>query len=154
SISLDPGPHVFRLEVPSRSPLEEELVVYEGEKLRKLVFELSPASAPAGAPAPSRAERSQRKRGRELRSPFYVTGAVGAAALVTGVALGLSAAADRPTLVEACGSPAGCSPAERDAFGTRVLVADVVVGAGLVSLAAAPVLFFTAPSRTTTVAAR
>jgi hypothetical protein len=54
AVTLDPGAHVFRFEVPGAAPVETRYVIKEGEKNRILHVTFAPSAAgtPAVAPAP------------------------------------------------------------------------------------------------------
>lgn len=81
---------------------------------------------------------------RRDRRAAYVAGAVGLSFLTTAAALGAWSVLDYRRLETSCAPH--CFPAESDAIHTRALVADVALGAAVVSAGVAIVLWLTAPS--------
>ncbi|MCW5832326.1 MAG: hypothetical protein KIS78_07805 [Labilithrix sp.] len=136
SISLDPGSHTLRFEHADEPPIEQTIIVREGEKAR--VVSVSWARPEEGA------------RGRELASPrserrtptsAWILGGVGVGAVATFGALALHGMSRRSDLEKECfGS---CRQEQVDSIKTQLLIADVALGVGVVSLGAAAVLFFT-----------
>jgi tetratricopeptide (TPR) repeat protein len=82
---LAPGPHVIEASAPGRQSERRELRLSAGEQQR-LEIALTPLPLADGAPAASRSERAL------IKNPWLWSGVgVAAAALITGLAIGLSA---------------------------------------------------------------
>jgi hypothetical protein len=154
ALPIDPGIHAFRYESAGMVPLEERVVVGEGEQRRTLTVRLTPVSPAvrpdvAGALAPSAARPTETK-------PVlaYVLAGAGLVALGSFVYFGLTGRADASRLADGCGATKTCTEAQVDPVRTKLLVADVSLGFGLVSLGVATWLFFAHhPARSGDVAA-
>jgi len=164
SIPVDPGPHHFVVQVTGRANLERDIVVFEGEKLRKLTFEVTLPPAPPLLP-PARIEQRLPSREPErigplppparaeatLRVPFWIATSTAVAGLAAGGMLLYVTNVQRGYLDDQCQSLGGCREDERDALRARLLVGDVLLGVGLVASVAATIFYFvgqrTAPAR-------
>ena len=115
ALALDPGPHKIRIVAAGKPELTEELVVREGDKLRKVELTLGAASGVSTS---------------GTISPFtWVLAGIGGASLVTFATvggLGLAGRSCAPT----------CTDDEVAAIETKFIVADVFLAVGLTSLAA------------------
>ncbi|MBX3221177.1 MAG: hypothetical protein KF795_11705 [Labilithrix sp.] len=143
SISLDPGSHTLRFEHASEPPIEQTIMVREGEKARvvSVSWAKTEKTTPGGEPAEPRSER---------RTPtsVWVLGGVGVAATATFGALALHGMSRRSALEKECfGS---CRQEQVDSIKTQLLVADVALGVGVVSLGVAAVLFLTSGGSSST----
>src|SRR6185437_6495341 len=67
-IDLDPGQHVFRFEAPGRTPVEQRVLLREGEKARQIVVTLASASASAPPPVSSEPPVPSRESGQSGES--------------------------------------------------------------------------------------
>lgn len=153
-VSVDPGEHDFRFETPGQPPVEKKLVLREGEKNRSESVVLGPP-APATTnlvmaqpePRPPAATSSFGTQ----RALAVVSGAVGLAGLGLGIAWSAYAVSAQNQEKSNCGSAGGClnrpqasedyTFAQRNATG-----ATIGISAGAVLVAAAVVLWFTAPT--------
>ncbi len=137
-IELEPGPHVIRWESAGVEPVEMRIALRAQEKNRAVVATFSRSTsmtmAPA-APAPAKVGLLA------LPTATYVLGGVGVAALGAFAYVGLRARRDSEALHETC-APA-CARDDVAALKTKLLVADVALGVGAVSLAAAAVIALT-----------
>lgn len=151
ALSFDPGEHVFRFESAGRGTAQRKLVLREGEKNRRETIVLeggalapipsAPTPSPHPAPAPERGLGTQ-------RTIAVVTGAVGLIGLGVGAVFGAIAASKKSDAEAAC--PDRCATqegvdkwSEAKSAGNGATVGFV---AGGVVLAAAAVLWFTAPT--------
>lgn len=136
SVPVDPGVRTFRFEHVGSTPIEKRIVVREGDKGRRLSIAFDPRP-PAPPPKAPPAER-------RLRVPpaSIVFGGIGAGALGTFAYLGLSGRADAAELAEGCGRNKTCREDQVKPIRTKLLIADVALGVGLVSLGAAAYLLF------------
>jgi hypothetical protein len=147
-LSVDPGPHVFRLEAPGLPPIERQLVLREGEKSRRESVVLGvPRAAPAPPAPPPLQPTSTWSTQRTLA---LVGGGVGIVGLGLGALFGGYALAAKNDESRDCPS-AGCATrpqavqdynaAKDNATGSTVAF---VAGGALV--AAGVVLWLTAPA--------
>lgn len=141
SVELDPGSHDVVVEVDGE-PRTQKVVLVEGEKLRRVEFELAPPVAPApvvtpqpasGAPSPGAEPTSK------LPWQTVVFGAVG----VVGVA-GFAGFAlygnSRYSELERCRPD--CTSDDVAKTKTAYRIGDVALGVGVVSLGIATVFYF------------
>jgi len=165
SVAVDPGPHHFVVQVTGRANLERDIVVFEGEKLRKLIFEI-PATVPPptglvrnapqkpppeaehiGPPAPAAAARAR----PALPVPFWIATSTAIAGLAAGGILTYVSAVQRGYLADQCDSIAGCGDGEKSALRTRLLVGEVTLGVGIVAGVVATIIYLvdlrSAPAR-------
>ncbi len=161
ALEIDPGEHVFRF-VPQRGqPLEQRVVIREGEKAREWTVVLREA-APGPAPTPAQATASPAGAASTEAGPppapsrpipvvAYVLAGVGAVALGSFAYFGLSGRSEQSNTLDSC-KPA-CSPSQRDDVLQKYIIADVSLGISVVALAAAAVVVLTRPSRPNPVSA-
>lgn len=137
SIAVDPGTHALRFEHGSEPPIEQSLVTREGEKSRVVSVSWSKASAHEGA-----GEGGAASSGPPLSA--WIFGGVGVASLATFGVLAVHGMQRRSDLENECfGS---CDQARIDGVKTELAIADIALGAGIVSVGVAAVLFLTSGS--------
>jgi hypothetical protein len=136
AVPVDPGVRTFRFEHVGSTPIEQKIVIREGQKGRpiRIMFDPRPPPPP---PRPVPAERRYR-----VPAASVVFGAVGTLALGSFAYFGITGRADAAELADGCGKNKTCSEGEVSKIRTKLLVADVSLGVGLVSLGAATYLFF------------
>lgn len=124
ALALNPGTYLLHFETAGLPPIETRVVIVEGQKARRVavVFRKPDAASGGGSGPP-------------LLS--WVLGGVGAASLGGFAYFGLSAKAERDDLEATCGVTSTCTDDQVDGFQDKALVADVLLGVGLVSLTAA-----------------
>lgn len=139
AIPVDPGAHVFRFVRSGSAPVEQKVLVREGEKRRPIAVSF-PATA---APKPERpAEPSSR-----VPTATWVLGGVGIVALGVSVPLYVSAYGQRSTLdADPCASAGTCDPDRVSTVRRRFVFADVAAGIGLVALGGAAIVWLATPS--------
>jgi hypothetical protein len=159
AVPIDPGPHVFRFERDGTAPIEERILVREGEKSRTVSVRIGSAEPPpvvpppppplatpvAPVPPPVAPSTSQ-----PSALPWVGVG-IGAAGLVSiGVGAGFTAIASSKwnDAKAQCGT--GCLPgsqayATRDDASTAATVATITIVGGAVLAAAGLTLFIVAP---------
>ncbi len=155
SLPLDPGVHRMRYELAGEQPVEETIVLGEGERGRVLAAdfrlarppapEASQAAAAGHAPlsvAPAHEEAGDRTK----RVASYVLGGAGALALTSFAYFGLTGRAQASALASGCGATKSCTHAQVDPVRAELLAADVSLGVGAVSLGAAVWLFLSSQS--------
>lgn len=138
AVPLDPGVYTIRCEADDLPPLEETVVLREGEKRRIVAFVFEP---PASAPAPPPPPPSPPPTARSTSPLVYGLGAVGVVGLATFGILAGTGWADYERLERECAP--SCPSGDLDALRTRFVVADIGLVVGLVSLGTAGVLAFT-----------
>jgi hypothetical protein len=149
AIELDPGPHVVRVEAAGSEPVETRVVLAAGEKNRSILVAVAseqtaspsheaPEAGPNDGPNTEAAlQPPSRQIPRKHGLPFaaYLFGGVGVAALGVFGYFGIRGMLDADHLRETC--VPGCQTADVNAVRSKLVVADVALGVGLVSLAAA-----------------
>jgi hypothetical protein len=132
-IALDPGLHEMRYERAGAKPASERVVLAAGEKNRVLRarFELERAPAPGARPV----------------APALVwwLGGVGLASAVAGTVFYAIGLGERSDMASTCAPQHACDSGRIHAAEAKLVVGDVLVGVGVVSLAAAAVVLLTAP---------
>lgn len=128
AIGVDPGGHTLRLEADGFPAFEERLVVLEGQKGRTVSAVLS-GSAPRSAPAVATS-------GDPLW-PALLTGGIGVAGVGAFAFLGASGQSEKNHLSDTCAPLGTCSEGDVSSARTKLLLADVSLGVGIVSLGAA-----------------
>lgn len=154
-IAVDPGEHTLRVEAEGHAPLTQHLIVRVNEKNRliRVVFQDGPK--PAAPVGPPRKEADTTAPPRSSGAPVagIVLASVGVLALGSFAYFGLTAKSDLDALRSEC-SPY-CDQGALDDVKSRMLVADISLGVGIVALGVAAVLFAThGSSRPATTALR
>jgi hypothetical protein len=136
SVPVDPGARTFRFEHVGSTAIEKRIVIREGDKGRRITitFDPRPALPPKPPPAPRRSR---------IPAASIVFGGIGAGALGSFAYFGLSGRKDAAELGEGCGRNKTCREDQVAPIRTKLLIADVSLGVGLVSLGAAAYVFFT-----------
>lgn len=136
SLPIDPGAHVFVFEHGSESPIEQTIMVREGEKAR--VVQVSWAKTPT-ADATGGASTVTVKSGPPTTA--WVFGGVGLAGLATFGVLGLHGMSRRSALEDECFGQ--CAQSKVDSVKSELMIADIALGVGVVSLGISAALFLT-----------
>lgn len=147
-LAVDPGVHVFKFETKDASPIEEKVVVRQGEKNRILTVTFAIGEEPgsgAQKPGPSDLGRDGERQGGDRGAPSppiaaFVVGGLGLVALGTALYINLDANADARKLRDECAPR--CNPADVDDIEQRRIIAGVTAAAGGALLIAGVVLFF------------
>ncbi|HEY1695650.1 MAG TPA: hypothetical protein VGG39_25960 [Polyangiaceae bacterium] len=159
AVTLDPGEHAFRLEIPGAVPVEMHHLIREGEHNRILHVtfvplagapgaapESAPAPAPASAPAPAPAlasappnlfqplppEHASPAIHRSIPLASFVLGGIALGALAGFATLGLTGTSRLDSMRSTCVHT--CNPADVSSARTEILAGDII---GFVGLAAA-----------------
>jgi hypothetical protein len=143
AISVDPGQHTFRFETVGQAPVEQTLLIQEGEKERAVAMSFgagSAAPAPAGA-LPSSPPASTPSDGSTQRTIGLVVGGVGVAGLVLGTVFGVVALSTKGSHC----SNGLCDPGSASNVYSQATISTVGFVAGGILLAGGAVLFFLAP---------
>lgn len=143
AIALDPGKHVVRFEAKGRAPMEQSVMLAEGERLRtvSVVFptEKPPEKPPVVPMPPKPVIHDEPSRGAWP----WITASIAAAGFVGFGAFGLMGRSETLDLRERCPR---CTQGEIDAAHRKLLVADVSLGVALVSTGLSVWLFTRTPT--------
>lgn len=143
AIELDPGLHSIRLERAPWDPVEQQVLLTEGQKNRPLLVTFGnpepSVSAPALAPTPESHEY------RPIPRLDYVLAGVAAAGVASFIGFAVRAKNERDALEGSC-APV-CSDAEVEWVRTRLIVADASLAVAVLSIAAGAYVYFTRPAR-------
>ncbi len=141
AIAVDPGPHAFRFEADGLAPLDQQLLVREGDRARHERVVLRPVvvAAPLATDAASKAGRGT----PPMRLGSYAAFGVGAAGVLTGTVFGVLALGNKSGLNAHC--TGGTCPASEqtdiNGLSTNGAISTVGFGLGIAGLAAGTVLF-------------
>jgi len=145
AIPLDPGEHTVRF---SRSPepaIEQHVVIRAGEKNRavsvQFVSQPSPQPFALDSAAPPPEPRTVKVRGPIW--PAIVVGTVGVAAIATSIGFGVDAKNTADNLRNTCAPR--CAYGDVNALNTELVVSDVLLVAGIVTVGLATVLLIARP---------
>ena len=134
---VNPGVHQFRYEVDGMIPIEEQVVIREGEERRMLVVQFQ-AMPDTGYSTSNSVEPAKVRRTPVI--PF-VLGGVGLAALGSFAYFGIKGRAEASDLESGCGVTKTCSNAQIDQVRRKLQIADVSLGVSLISLGIATWMF-------------
>lgn len=146
SVELNPGSHVIRWEEAGLEPVEVRIALRLQEKNRPVVAtfaaplgatSMSSTASPDALAATGGPERPNAPSSGRVGVPAsaYLLGGIGVAALGAFGYFGIRASADSSRLHDTC-APA-CDHASVESLKTKVLVADIALGVGVVGLATA-----------------
>jgi hypothetical protein len=150
AIAVNPGVHTFHFEMEGAPPVDEKVVVREGEKNRELVVTFkTPAPPVVTAPVPVKpmgpepvpAESRSHSQGPPVLT--YVFTGVAAVAAGGYAYFGIKGKNDVYDLRGTCAP--GCSQSQKDNASTELLIANISVGVGVAALATAAILWIAQP---------
>jgi hypothetical protein len=139
AVPVDPGQRTFRVEIEGEEPLEQRVIVREGEKGRVIDFSFADAAGASRSAAPMQLDEDTGGGGVPAASWILGgVGVVGVGLFATFGALGLSekGGAEDPST----GCAPTCADDEVDSIRTKFLVADVSLGVGVAALGAAVII--------------
>lgn len=153
-IAVDPGEHSFDFAAEGYPAIAQKLVIRVSEKNRlvRVTFQ-SPVKEPVKPPPPAKPEEPRPAEGGGGAPVLaYILGGVGVLGLGSFAYFGLTSKSELQDLRSSCAP--FCDQGQLDDVKTKMLVADVSLGVGIVALGAAAVLFLThsSSSRSTSVA--
>jgi hypothetical protein len=146
AVAIDPGPHTVGFRRPGGQPVEQVILVNEGEKdriVRAVISGASPVFGPAPATvvsrpsAPAEAPSAPRETSSRSWAPVLISGGVSALAIASFAYFGLNGQASKDELSATCRSGGACSSNDVDRARTQLIIADVSLVVGLVSAGAA-----------------
>jgi hypothetical protein len=130
SVPVDPGKRIFRFEREGAPPIEQEVVIKQGEKNRKVAVSWKAAAPSTDGPT---------EGGDVSISPgTWVLGGIGLAGLTVFGVLGGLALSEKSDAEETCAP--SCADSVVDSIRAKLIVADVSLAVGVASLGAAVVL--------------
>jgi hypothetical protein len=139
ALELNPGVYRVRFAPPSPAePIEQELIVSQGDRLRDVSVEL----APVPVPVPDRPVASEATE-RPVPIITYVLGGIGIAAAVNGGAWGVSSWSATGDLDASCAPR--CDSDLVDVARRRALIADVSWGISAGAMIGAALTYFLRP---------
>lgn len=146
-ITVDVGEHVFRFEYKGEAR-EEKVLIGAGQKLRTIGVTFGGSRPAAPSPAGTSAEgTSQPTADTGTRGgswvPTIVAASLGVAGLGSFAGFGLAGKAEVDDLDATCRP--NCEESRVDAARTKLIVADVSLGVGVVALGVATYFFFSRP---------
>jgi hypothetical protein len=147
-IPIDPGEHTFRYEALNAAPVEQRAVIRVGEKNRMLTAVLMPMSAAATKPAatvaattPPAAEPEEPPSHSSVPVASIALASIAVVAAAGFVYFGVTGTNDANNLRSTCAP--NCAQSDVNSAHTKLIISDVALGVGVVSLGAAAWLFFT-----------
>jgi hypothetical protein len=134
--AVDPGEHTFTFSVGAKE-IRQTILVHSGEHNRTIIVRL-----------PSEQSTTPTTPATPAKSSFPVAaaivGGIGIAVLGTGIVFGALAKSDLNKLeADPCAATRQCSSSDVSAIKTRYIVADVLMGTGVVALGIGVVLWLT-----------
>lgn len=140
ALPIDPGVHTFKFETKSAPPVEEQVVVRQGEKNRILTITFAtPDEAKKDPPPKKEAPPPEEKPSPPYAA--YITGGVGVVALGVALFIDLDANSDARNLRDTCAPK--CEQSQVDDVENRYVIAGVTAALGGAALIAGVVLYFT-----------
>lgn len=139
ALAVDPGLHTFRFEPSKGDAVETKVLVREAEKNR--VVSVTIGSQPVevtAKPIATTPVTADTPPSRGLPTGTYVFGAIAAVSFVGFAYFGLSGRAARDDLKDRCAPY--CNKDDEQPARTKLAVADISLGVGIVSLGVATVL--------------
>ena len=141
AIPIDPGAHAFKYERDGSAPVEANIVVHDGEKDRVVNVMLEPIQAAKKdepVVVPSEKEKEKETPVEKAGPPIggFVFLGIGAVAVGSFVFFDLSAKSSVDNLRGTCAPR--CAQSDVDSVNTKMIIADVSLGAGAVALGVAP----------------
>ena len=134
--SVDPGIHNFRFEADGMSPVEQQIVIREGENRRMLVVQFNPIPS-----VPSDSTFFDSSQARPLPVLPVVFGGVGLVALGSFAYFGINGRGEAADLASGCGATKTCSDAQIDHVRRKLQLADISLAVSLVSFGIATWMF-------------
>ena len=149
-VDVDPGVHEVVLVRDARRLLVRQVTAEEGRPLSVSLrlAPLAPSTPPPSGPAPD----GMPPVGHRPVTGFVV-GGFGVVALGVGAGIGVSALSRRSELADTCGKTHTCTKSDTDSARTRMAVADVTLGVGILATAIGVYLLAKRPSTSVTVQA-
>jgi hypothetical protein len=140
AVPIDPGEHTVRFERDGAAPVEEHVVIVEGERDRVVTARFAGPAAAADTSSSTTDEAPGAEGSRKMTPLTIGLVAVGGVGIVSFASFAIVATSNLNNLRQTCAPY--CSPSQLNDVKTEALVADISLGVGLVALAAAAYVFF------------
>ncbi len=140
ALSVDPGEHAVRFELASGQGVEDKVLVRPGEKNRMIELSFQPkAPPPAAQPVAPIAPVAPAEESRDFHVPVlgWVGLGIGVAGGVMTALFAISANNAESDLRSKCAP--SCDPSEKSSIDTKIVLANVGLGVGVVGLGLAVV---------------
>jgi hypothetical protein len=149
-VLVDAGEHTFTFETNNGVVKEERVLVRAAEKARPIIVTFDVINTPSGGGVGSiPPEQGGARESREgSLVPSIVLGGVGVLGLGSFAIFGISGKSDVDDL-QKC--KPNCAESDVDSARTKLIIADISLGAGVVALAGAAFFYFTRPKVSTNV---
>jgi len=130
---VDPGIHILRFEADGMQPVEQQVVIREGEDRRMLVAQFN--ALPLVPPNPNLSKSTADDVAKAHRLPVlpFVLGGVGFVALGSFAYFGINGRSEASELGSGCGVTKTCSDAQIDHVRRKLQLADISLGVSLIS---------------------
>jgi hypothetical protein len=144
---LNPGAHTLRFEYATFAPIEQDLLVLEGEKNRVVAATFSKAVSASKEPATKPAESLPPVETTYRPTPAmtYVLGGVALAGFGSFAGFAIWGQSKKKDLESSCRPT--CTDDELQPVKTRFLIADISLAVAVTSTIAAGIVYFTRPDR-------
>jgi hypothetical protein len=147
-VLVDSGEHTFKFEAKDGSTKEEKVLLRAAEKARPIIANLGGGASPtqstgggsgtsSGPTTPDTAEKSE-----PSIVPVAVVGGIGVLALANFALFGLMGKSDVDKL-QNC--KPNCAESDVDSARTKLIIADISLGVGVIGVGVAAFLYFTRP---------
>ena len=143
AVVIDPGAHVLRFEHAASPPVEQKVILREGERRRAITVRFPPPGALGRADPPVAPAAPAASPGPARPIAVAALGGLVVASGITVAVLGLGATSDAEALRTTC-APA-CAVSAVDAVRRKQIGANVALGVGVLAAGAVAVLVFTWP---------
>lgn len=147
AIAIDPGPHTIHWEAAGMPAQDSKILVKEAEKNRTVTVTLgAPAAPPPPTPTPTTAPAPAPIVEKSGPPPAaWIFGGIGVAGIAGFAYFGLSGRSDVQHLRDTCAPY--CDKSDEDPAKRKLLVADIALGVGIVSLGLATYFFVSSSGR-------
>jgi hypothetical protein len=146
AIAVNPGVHTFHFEMDGAPPVDDKVVVREGEKNRELLVTFkTPTAALPPKPAPPPVEPPPPPPAASHAPPAltYVFGGLAVVAAGGYAYFGIKGKSDVDNLRATCAPD--CTASQKNNASTELLVANVSFGVGVAALVTAAIVWIAAP---------
>jgi hypothetical protein len=145
AIAINPGAHTLKYERDGSATVEEKVVIREGEKARQVTVVFPSKIAAKDEPKKNLYDRGvdDKQAGGSI-VPGVIVGVIGAAGIGSFFFFHLSAKSDIDDLRARCAPR--CAESEVSDVNTKIIIADISLGAGVVALGIATYLIIARPS--------
>jgi hypothetical protein len=140
-IPVDTGEHTFKFERGGQAQ-EQKVLVGAGQKSRNITVQFGGAAGPGPAPGPAPGPSGGGEKSEGSLVPAFVVGGIGVLALGSFAFFGISGKNAVDDL-KAC--KPFCEESEVDKARTKLILADISLGVGIVALGVATYMFITRP---------